>query len=283
MSDGDGIRVRVRAVVHEGPAVTVAQSVSPSAVVDAVRGDGPAHVDVSGASPGPVHDHVGFIHDGMGLGHRTALARAGRSRGMETPHDEELARLREKRARLDEAIDDEQSSNPATHRERIAATEAEIGRLREAVASARGKLDVCRANDLETATAEEELQNAIKALSERETEHHAARELLERSRATRRETRERFEERLRLTDRIANLERSARACLVDDLRETYCGIFRRISVLNQPTEPFEAPPVDAAIAIASIADLSAPIVLAVDRFEDTAAAREILDAPIIDI
>lgn len=283
MKGVDVIRVRIRSAVYEGPVLRIPQPVSPPAVVDAVRGDGPPHVDVSGASPGPVHSHVGFIHDGMGLRHRTALARAGRTRGMETPYDGELATLREKRERLDEAIDGEQSSTAATHREQIAATDAEVSTLREAVASARGKLEVCRANDLETASAAEELRNTISELSERETEHHAARELLDRSQSNRRAKRDRLEERFRLTDRIANLERQARAFIVDDLHETYCEAFRRIAVLSPPKEPFESSPVDAAIAIASIADLSAPIVLVADRFEDPANARAVLEVPIIDI
>lgn len=279
---------RIGDVVRRGEAVTVARDIDPGRLLDAIASRDartgateprppPEQVTVDCTPPGPVHEHVGYIHPEMGLRTRTALAKAGRTLGLETPYDDDLARLRADLADL--SIPDGPDPDD---RAVLAAERATVESLREDVAAARGRLQACRERDLETAAAAAELESAIRELSEHETAAVAADERTE-SRSTARERRDALERRFRLEDRIANREREARSCLVDDLREEFAAAVDRVPGATGPPDPFAAPPPVAALAIARLADIDAPVVLSTERFDSADAAREFLGAPVVEI
>ena len=279
---------RIGDVVRRGRAVSVPRAIDPGALLDAIRtqdagpgtadGDRPwEQVAVDCAAPGPVHEHVGHIHPEMGLRTRTALAKAGRTRGLETPYDDELAALRADLA----SVPVPDGPDPDARATR-AAERATVQSLQEEVAAARGRLQACRERGLDTATAAAELESAIRELSEHETTAVAADERTE-SRATARERRDALDRRLRLEDRIANLEREARSALVDDLREEFAATVGRVPGASVPSDPFAAPDPVSALAIARLASLDAPLVLSTERFDSAETAREFLRAPVVEV
>ncbi len=280
------VRCRVGDVVRCGRAITVTAPVEPAALARAVReeGDSDRRVAVVSDEPGPVHGYVGCIRPGTGLRTRTALAAAARGRGFETPHDTALAAARERVAALTDE-DEGESETTAAERERlrqaVAEATAESERLRETVAAARGRLQARREQGLDPTPAETALAEAIERLSEAETEAAAARQRLDTAREQSRERRDRREERLRAEDRVANLERRARAHLRDAVEDEYVTALGAVPDGGDTSAPFEADPVSRALAVARIADLSAPVVLACGRFESARAAADWLDTPVI--
>jgi len=287
-ADTDSIHVRVGDVVRSGRAITVETAVEPSRVVAAIRSPGPgsegctgdagSYVAVDAPEPGPVNEHVGHVHPGMGLRTRTALARAARSQGLETPYDDDLRAARERFA----AITVEEG-DVASCRRALAEARAETDRLRERVAAARGRLQAARAHGVEATDAAAELEAAVRELSEVETDGEAASQRFRRARERARDRRTRRERARKLEDRIANLERSARAHLVERWENRYARAVARTPGAGDRTDPFAAEPVTAALAVARLAALSAPVVLSCDRFASARAASRWLDAAVVRI
>jgi hypothetical protein len=281
----DPIRCRIGDVVRCGRALAVRAPVEPTAVARAVSADADsdARVAVAADSPGPVHEYVGCIRPEMGLRTPTALAAAARSRGAETPHDAPLAEAREQLAALDVAATagNGRDGERTQHRRGAARATGETERLREAVAAARGRLRERREQGLDPTPAAEELADAIERLSEAETEAAAARQQLDTTRERTRERRDAREERLRLEDRVANLERRARAHLREQVESEYAAAVERVPGAGDVGDPFEIDPVTRALGVARIAELSAPVVLACERFESPDTAADWLDAPVI--
>jgi hypothetical protein len=287
---------RIGDVVRRGRLITVEQSVDPAAVVAAIRdadsgseepiaetaGDPERRIAVTAAPPQAVHEHVGYLRRDMGLQIRTALARAARSRGLTTPYDEDI---QETRDALDSVTGESDPVEP--YRRKLAATKAETAQLRERVAAARGRLQAKRDDDCDTEAAVADLEAAIRRLSEVETSVVATRQQLDRARTNARERRDRRERKRKLEDRVANLERDARSHLVERLREEYETALSRIpehtDIASVPGDPFAAAPLPAALAIARVADLSAPLVLACDCFTSPDEASKWLDTPIVQI
>lgn len=228
--------------------------------------------------PGPVHEHVGHLREGMGLRTRTALAAAGRSRGLETPVDDDLAAARHSLATLSS-----QPANPTTVRRDLADARQDTARLRETVANIRGELMARREAGLPTASTADSLEDAIRRLAEVETRRTAAAEALEREREATRTRRNDHLERFRLEERVANLERSARAQLVAQLEGPFATAVERVPGTPTPSNPFDAAPLTAALAIARLADVSAPLVLECEIFASAEAASEWLGAPVIHV
>jgi hypothetical protein len=272
---------RVGDVLRCGRVVTVECDVEPTAIAEAVRQkrDSDDRIAVTASDPTPVHDHVGCLRAGMGLRTQTALARAARTLGVETPHDEELERARQSLADL--AVTGEHATERAQGRREVAQTAAETEQLREQVAAARGRLQARREHGLDPGPAAEELADAIARLSERETTGAATRQHLADARERARDHRDRRDERLRLEDRVANLERSVRAHLVDQVRDSFTDALGAVPGHETRKEPLDADPVPAGLAVARLADLAAPVVLCCDRFDSPAAAANWLDAPVI--
>lgn len=271
---------------------------APDAVVAAVRSDGDTatisdpetSLSVVCPTPGPVHEHVGLVRSESTVSLRHALAAAARSRGHTVPQDDEIAAVRDRLAGLDAPDVD-----LAAARRRVADATGEETELRERVAALRGRVQALRedrtdATNCDVADAEAELADAAERLSAAETERIAAEQALAAARECARESRDRRRARLRLQDREANLRRAARERLADTVREEYEAA--RNDVLAPNHDDTDAPthadttettrdPVAAALAVARVAALDAPVVLASDRFEGPTAAASWLDAPVI--
>lgn len=274
------MRVCVDGLVRTGRAVDLrALGVSARAVDDAIEGSG-GGVTVDCPAPGPLHDHVGQIQAGMSVGIRTALAAIARQRGLGTPLDDELAALR---AELESIEPPEPDVAPA--RERLGAVdEAELAERREAVAARRGAVQARLELEADVEPAREALSEAVAALANAQTDRVAAEQTLDRARKRARETRARRRERLRIEDRIGNLERAARKHLARELRAPFVAGVAAVpgegSVPGAPSS-FTGDEVTVALALARLADLRAPVVLAADRFRTAAAAARCLDAPVV--
>lgn len=252
--------------------------VDGAAIASAIRGQDSSY-GAHCPRPSEVHERAGFVRPGMGLATRTALAAAGHSLGITTPHDEDLAAVRDAvdAVRTDLAAVGDTRVRPGTG---PTAPDADRERLRERVAELRGRVQALDAADRDASDARAKLRDAARRLSELETERVAAVETREETR----ELRNQRERQLRLEDREANLEREARAHLVDELREPFAGAvdsLRPAAADPVDVDPFEADPVTASLAILNLARVRAPVVLAVDHFESPAAAAEWLDAPVV--
>lgn len=242
----------------------------PARVAAAVRG--PARP--LGFDPGPVHRHVGCLTEDTALSRRAALAAAARSRGETAPASEKLRRAREELVAMDPpAVDG------APAREAVSSAAEEVRRLRERVATLRGRLQARRESGPADAAAER-FRDAARELSEVETEHAAARERLAAARDRARTARDERERRLRLEDRIGNLERRERAQLAATVRPAV-----EATVTDVPGADVaglaDADDLTAALAVARVADLSAPVVVACGRFDGVHEAAAWLDAPVV--
>lgn len=275
------VRCRVGAVVRRGRAIQIDQQVDGSTVAAAVRGGTTDdRVAVDAPQPQPVHEHVGYVHPGMGLRTRSALAKAARSCGRTTPYDDQIAQVRERRASLSA---DTGEKTLRARRQAVAAQSRQTAQVRERVATLRGKLQAAREHGEEPAAVRERLEAAITELSEIETAEAAARQRLETARQAARERRDAREQIRRLDDRLGNLQRQARTHLVEAVTDQYAAAVAAVPGSGEPPAPLAAEPVPAGLAIARIASLSAPLVLGCDRFESVAAASEWLDAPVLKI
>lgn len=274
---------RVDGTLSRGRAVTLDDGVDPETVARAVRegtaNDGAVTVTVSAREPHPVHERVGCLHPGTSLRVRTALAAAARARGWTTPHDAELGRAREALA----AVEPGEVATEDARRAVASATES-TDRLRERVAAARGRLRARSDHGLDERPARERLEDAARELSEAETSAAATRQTLDRRRREAESVRDTLDERLRLEDEVANLERRARATLVERARDAYAAAVGAVpGGPADPGDPFGVDPLTAGLAVARVADFDAPVVLACGRFEGARAASRWLGAPVVQI
>lgn len=253
-----------------------------AAIRDGVTDSGDTSVVVEAPAPEAVHDRVGHLRPGMGLRVRTALAAAGRTRGLEAPQDEAIARIESELADLDPGTVDRTDARRAS-----AEAADQTARLRERVAELRGRVQERRARGADTDDLESELRDAVRTLSEAETAQVAASQRLDGTRAAARDARDVRERRLRLQDRKANLARAARAHLAERLETAYAEAVAAVpgaadsTAADGPDDPFAVDGLTAALAVARVADLSAPVVCSCDRFETPAAAAAWLDAPVV--
>lgn len=251
-----------------GPIVDLrGADVDPVALAAAIRGE-PSPYVAAAPPAGPVHERAGYVRPGMGLRTKTALAAAARSRGLTAPQGEALARVRGELA----ALDPDEPPTPA----RQPPDDGEIERLRERVATLRGRVQALAECGRDPAEERQALRTAARRLSELETRRAASAETRERARGQR----DRRERRLQLEDRAANLERAARRHLRERVEADYAAA---VAALDGPSDPDEADPVTAALAVLRVAAVRAPVVLAVDRFPDPATAIRWLGAPVVRI
>jgi hypothetical protein len=277
------VTCRIDGATVADSAIDLPATVNPETVLAAIRdrpngvaADGDAdEVIVDCPPPGPLFEHVGHVHLEMGLRTKTALARAGRSRGMATPYDDDIADAQERLAGVSVP-----NGNDDAKREAVAAHEHAADELRERVAAARGRLQARRSLDGDTGEAAADLREAIRDLTDHETEAIAARQELAAAEQDARERRNLRERRFELEEEIANLEREARTWLVEQLRAEYADA---LAALQEATadDPFAAEPVTAALAVARVGEPSAPLVLDCGRFDSAVAAREWLGCPVI--
>lgn len=217
-----------------------------------------------------LQDHVSVVAPGIELDRQRALVAAARSRGVTSSVDAELREARRRLAEFEESV-----PSLAAARRRVAESETDIERRRERVATLRGRV---QESDSETTRAE--YRDAVRALAEAETERTAAREALATARERAREQRDERDRRLRLEDRVGNLERRARSEIRDSFEPVVDGIVPEVP--GADAFRFEtASPVTAALALVRGGVVRVPVVLACRRFPDRPAAESWLQTPVI--
>lgn len=256
----------------------------PTAVATTVLDGAARPLRIDCAAPNAVHDHVGAITSTVTLDVQTALADAARSRGATAPNRERLQQLRAELADIEMHAE----STDAARRD-VASAGADERQLRESVAELRGRVQTLRETAPDSRRLDEteaELAEAVRNLSEAETDRMAAEQRLARAERAARRARDTRERRLRLRDRLENREREARAALAEratpafrDAVEATPEPDRSGPTIETPAAPI--PPTTAALAIARIADIDAPIVIADGRFDDASAAAIWVDAPVV--
>jgi hypothetical protein len=276
------VRVVVDGVVRTGRAVDCRHlPVDGAALAAAVRADSPVGdrtppdgVAVDCPPPTAVHGQVGHVHPEMGLSPRAALAAVARVRRREAPQDRALAATERELGSLSPP-----SADLSGPRERVAGIdEATVAELRERVAARRGAIEAGAADE----SAREGLRTAAARLADAETDHAAAREALARARAAARAARDVRERRLELQDRADNLRRAAREHLAGDLADEFDRALATVGHAPQGGRPaaYDGDPVPAALAVARLAPVRAPVVVEADRFGAPARAADLLDAPV---
>lgn len=254
--------------------------VDPATVRAAVEGAPPASgplLEVDAPQPGRWWPALADPTDDTDPVDRVVAA--ARSRGYAPPVLRALAAAeRELAAHGVEQVDVRET------RRRLAETGADVERLREEVATVRGRLQARRAIDADTDAIEAELNETMRRLTEAETDrvaaeqaHAAAERRVRRARTARRH-------RLRLQDRVANRRRDARRALVATVADEFAAAVEAVpgdaGLTNAPLG-VEGDPVAAGLAAVRVADLDAPVVDATDRFDSAAAAADRLETPVV--
>lgn len=272
--------LRLRGETHRGQAIDLRDSrVDPAGLVRAIRAATDAIV--AAPPPGPVHEHVGWLHPGMDCAPRAALASAARSRGRTTSYDERIATLE-----ADIAAIDVDHVDLTPYQREVATAGEDVAALRERVATLRGRVQADREAGRDATAVERDLRETVAALSEAETDQLAAEQALAEAERAARRARDARERRLSLVDRRDNLRRRAREQLVADARSRFREALRALPVDSPPSQgsdPLTAgdvPPLHAALAIARMARVRAPLVVAAP-FPSATAARAALDAPVL--
>ncbi|QKY20390.1 hypothetical protein B4589_008360 [Halolamina sp. CBA1230] len=263
--------------VADGRAVDLREmSYSPETVRTAIRNESTV-LAVDCPTPSRWWEQLGTPDDDT-----EALSRivaAARSRGHRPPVERALAAAERELQKLTvEEVD------TTSTRRRLAEAGTEVERLREAVASARGRLQSRQEMDADTTDAEAALGDATRQLSEAETERVAAEQAHEAAQRRAREARKTRERRLELQDRVANRRQEARRALVEAVDDAFAAAVDAVpgdTTLSTDPLDVEDDEVTAALAAVRIADLRAPVVDATGRFDSAAAAADALDAAVI--
>lgn len=253
------------------------EAVDPATVLSAIRDPDDDHIGT--ATPTGLHDRVGFVHTGMTLALRPALAEAIRTRRVASPVDRELATAERRHAGIDvPAVD------LVTPRASVAAASADTQELRERVARLGGRVSALReTNDPTLESARAELDNAVTELAEAETERVAAEQRLARARDEARDARDRQERLLRLEDRVDNVRREARRHLVTTGWPAFRAAVDRMPVrvkVGERPDTWEGPDWVAALGVIAVAELRAPIVVT-DEAPTALARPELLGVPVV--
>jgi len=271
--------VRVDGRQFEGDAIDIPGG-DPRRIARAVADESVAGVTVEAPDPGAVVREVSPVTPGVSLSVGTALAAAARSRGHEAPQNEALARVRDELASLDA-----ESVDAAPARRRVAEVDDRERELYERVAELRGRLAAHREREEgPPADLEKRLRASITELTEVRTERLAAEEAVERAERRARRARDQRERRLGLVDRRDNLRRAAREHLIEQVGEAFVDAVH--AVPGPDPDPGVGPravpdDVSAALATVRLATVSAPVVVACDRFRSAEAAATTLSAPAI--
>lgn len=217
-----------------------------------------------------LYDHVAVIAPGMSLERRAALVATARSRGESTSVDQELRKARQRLEAIETSVPRLDNA-----RRRVAKAEAGLEAKRERVATLRGRMQTT-----DDGAVAAEYREAVRELSEAETAYIAAKEALDDARREARHVRDERERRLRLQDRIGNLERTARKELIAAVRPAVTTAVP--AVPGSDAERFEeADPVTAALALVRVGNVRVPITLACRRFSDARQAEEWLETPVL--
>ncbi|MFB6250455.1 MAG: hypothetical protein ABEI27_01995 [Halobellus sp.] len=243
---------------------------------------------VLGQAPGPAYEHVGLLRPGRSFDRRSALASIAVARGIETPQDSALASARRQLRAAPTPLD---TSELREARRRAAEAGSKTERLRERVATIRGRVTALReatgddADLSALADAEDSLAAATRRLSEVSTQRVAARQRLALLDARARSARDDRDRRLQLEDRIGNLERARRDARVSAVEPAFVAARQRIAsrVSSHDTAPRSDALIDA-LAAARLTPARAPIVVAPDvvaLLGGVAAAADVLTGPLL--
>jgi len=279
------MRLRLDGATFHGRAIDLGdRSVDPGSIATAVREAGPedpreSAVAVGCPPPGPGHEPLSVLPGGTTV--RGLLAAAARSRGLASAVDAELATVERELAETSIPSVDVEAA-----RRRVAAASGEEERLRERVATLRGRLRERRDLAADADDVAEAYREATASLAEAETERVAAEQALARAEERARGARERRDRRLALQDRRGNLRRRARAELAAAVHDEFAGALDAVpgsGAAGDAPEEYEGDRLTAALAAVRIADLAAPVVLApaTRRFGSAVAAADRLAAPVI--
>lgn len=209
------------------------------------------------------------IAPGLVFSRREALITAARSLGITTGVETRIEELESELKSLPEPVPSRDEL-----RRRVAETASELEAKREHVATTRGRLEAS-----DDGSVRAEYRAAIRALSEAETEHVAAKEALEAARTRARKARDTRERRLHLEDQLANCRRTERA-------ELRTAVIPKVNtaVSKLPGREYSsfdaADPVSAALALVRVSSVEVPITLACRRFPDRESAERWLQAPV---
>ncbi|WP_248895694.1 hypothetical protein [Haloplanus halobius] len=271
--------MRIDGAVREGQAIDLTEfDVSATAVVRAIDGGG-ASLDVDCPTPGAAHGHVALLPPAT-FDRRAALADVARALGHESSASASLADARSELASLSPPSVDGRAA-----RQRVAEAGTEEDRLRERVAELRGRVQARQEMGASTTAVEAQLNEAVRKLSEAETERIAAEQALDRAATAAREARDRRDRRLELEDRVANLERTVRCDLTSAVWDRFRSALRTVpgtATAGESPGDYDGDAATAALGVTRIAPLDAPVVVdGLDRFSGASEAVSVLDAPVI--
>lgn len=281
-------------VTHEGAGVDLREpDIAPDTVLAVVRGERADDPDLTldcHPSTAP-HDVLGHVDGSLQSSLRVWLAEAARSRGREPPQQAAYERVQAELA--DCSVPD---VDVTAARRRVAEAGAEEARLREELATLRGRLQARRETGAATEAVTSDLTATATRLSEVETERVAAEQTLRQREAAAREARAVRERRLELVDRADNLEREMRAALAATLASEFAEAVDAVASSNRFHLPgdeatpavtadgnvvtYDGPDVLAQLAAVRIAALDAPVVVSadvVDTGAGTTAATHVAD------
>jgi chromosome segregation ATPase len=273
------VRVIVDGRTYEGRAVDLTEvDVSATAIVESIGAENPP-IRVDCPAPEGAHEHVRRLPPST-FDRRAALAAAARALGHASPARSALDDARSELAEVSTPPVDVDAA-----RRRVAETGEREEHLRERVAELRGRLQARRETGADTTAVEAQLNEATSRLAEAETERIAAEQALERAEAVAREARDRRERRLELEDRVANLEREVRQDLAAAVWERFRTALQSVpgtATVGSTPGTYDGDRVTAALAVARLAPLDAPVVVdGLDRFGGAEAAASTLRAPVI--
>jgi hypothetical protein len=272
------MRLRTHETTHVGDAVDLREAdtgLCVGDVLEAIRRRDASESEradatcLDCAAPGPLHRFVGRIDGRPIRSRRRLLALAARSRGATAPQDEAIGDLQERLADCSPATLDLRA-----RRRRVAEVGQRESDLRERIATLRGELSARRELDVDTGTVAAKLADATAELAEVETDRIAAEQALADAERRAREARDARDRRLELADALANRRREARAHLAGRMAEAVADAEKIV-----PGPPDD--PTTTRLAVVRVADVAAPVVLAVERFADADHARRVLDAPVV--
>lgn len=274
------LRVHVGERTHAGHAVDLCgDDVAAAAVVRAVRAErADSSVRVDCPTPGDAHAHVARLPPET-FDRRAALAAAARALGHTSSSQSALADAQAELASLSPPAVDIEAA-----RRRVAEAGAEEVRLRERVAELRGRLQARQEVGAETTAVEAQLREATSELAERETERIAAEQALDQAEAAARAARDDRDRRLELEDRVANLERQVRHDLASAVWPTFRSAVDAVpgtATTGDSPGSYDGPQSTAALAVARLAPLDAPVVVTEQAGVDHEQAATTLGAPVI--
>lgn len=271
--------IRVGQTVYRGRALDLRdRDLSATTVRNAITASSDEKVQITCPAPGSVYEYVGFLTSGRSYALCTALAKTARECGHTAPQDETITLLTEKIRELDDPAPDYRAE-----RRRLAGID-EPTAMTEQLANLRGQVQVMRERGEDPDQIVTQREELATERAEIRTRHIAAQQARDQARQATKAGRDQRERRLSLQDRRDNLRREARKHLAETIATEFADALAAVpgsgAIADRPWQ-VTGEDLTAALAIARLAPIQAPLVLATDRFLSARAARECLGAPVI--